>query len=144
MRQIVSGVAGIAAGAAFWYVMIMRMVKQGMRGHYESHSFLLLHCLSLLAAFLIYRIVFWLLNREHRGTQGQLKREAISFLAATLLTFVVWGIMLAVVVALGKPGGHTRNWMWPMIFLGFVSFFAIFNVVYARLGRRQAGPSASP
>jgi hypothetical protein len=88
-------------------------------------------------------MVLWLLNHEQRGTQGQFMREAVSFLAATLLTFVVWGIMIVVVMALGKPSGHTRNWLWPMLFLGFVSFFASFNVVYARLGRRKAGPSAS-
>jgi hypothetical protein len=89
---------------------------------------------------LCYVGVSWLLTRNHRVSQENLLRAAVSFVAGLVASVAFWFAAAVIIISLKRPGGPTGNWLYELILLGLVTFFLADRFVYRLLERRSATP----
>ena len=138
MKQVASFLAGIAASLIFWYLIVSATLKQGMAGKQSDHAFFPLFFLSCLIFLVFYAGVSWLLAKDRRVSRENLLRAAVSFVAGLMATVVFWYVAAALIISLRRPGGPSPTGLFPLLFLGLVTFLLADRFVYRLLERRNA------
>lgn len=138
MRQLASLSAGMAAALIFWYFTLKAQFKQGMAGKDSDHAFLPPFFLSCLILLVCYVGVSWLLAKDRRVSRENLLRGVVSFVAGLVASVVFWFAAAGIIISLRRPGAPVGNGLYPMLFLGLVTFFLADRFVYRLLRRRSA------
>jgi len=138
MKQVGSFLAGIAAALIFWGFILRDMRKEGMAGHESNHAFFPAFFLSCLIFLICYAGVSWLLAKDRRVSRENLLRAAVSFVAGLMATVVFWYVAAALIISLRRPGGPSPTGLFPLLFLGLVTFLLADRFVYRLLERRNA------